>query len=66
LGKGISSQLSAVRVTAQVMIATQAMRLRRYDAIAVMSLTALEIRFSNHIITFAKQIHNACLQAYNS
>lgn len=47
-----------------VMIATQAMRLRRYDANAVMSLTALEVRNSNHIITFAKQIHNA-RSAYN-
>ena len=40
------------------MIAMQTMMLRSYDAIAVMSLMALEVRFSNHTIAFATQNHN--------
>ena len=42
-----------------VMIASQAMRLRRYDAIAVMSLTAFKA-------SLWQSYHNACLQAHNA
>ena len=42
------------------MIASQVMRLRRYDANAVIRLTPFKITFSNHIITHAMLIAFAC------